>query len=370
MNKNTSYDQESDNLILNFVGDIMFARKIKDKLLANDTQIISEDIIRIFKTSDINCANLESPIVIKSRPISPDGFFSISKSIDYLKLLNINILSIANNHIFDCGDLGIEETIEILSQNNIKYVGLGKNYEEAYKPEIVKVKNFSIAFFGATTNKFVTLRKSNYKISFLEEELIFKEFVKKIKQKVDLTVLIYHGGNEFVPFPPPSLREKLQRLLGEVFDVIITHHPHIIGGYEQSDKGFIWYSLGDFIFDSNVPSRKRGCILQLNLTLRKEFNINVFPTLINDDLYINIAPPDISQEIKEKINGFSIYLSEPNYEKGYLFLYLESLFKFQLERILSIYKKEGFLSVIKFILKRLNIFIIYIYRIIRREYNE
>jgi poly-gamma-glutamate synthesis protein (capsule biosynthesis protein) len=74
--------------------------------------------------------------------------------------------------------------------------------------------------------------------------------VEQAKRKSDIVIVCAHGGNELMPLPSAQRRQQLQRLVDAGADLVIGHHPHVPQGWEQYANGYIFYSLGDFYFDS------------------------------------------------------------------------------------------------------------------------
>ena len=79
----------------------------------------------------------------------------------------------------------------------------------------------------------------------------------KAKTKCDWLILNYHGGEEYTRYPMPKKRSKLKKYLNYGVDVIIGHHPHVVQGIEKIDNKFIFYSLGNFIFDIKQQRDKK-----------------------------------------------------------------------------------------------------------------
>ncbi len=271
---------------LGFVGDIMLSREIGVKIEKGEINFL-ESINYLLKDIDIFCGNLESPI---SDTAPKKGVFRApKKSIEIIK--RFNILNLANNHICDSGSEGIEDTINLLKENKILHVGIGRTLFEAYKPAIIEIKGHRVAFLGCVTHEispYMEKIKNSYYIALLGNILEAK--IEKLKGRVDFIVVLVHGGDEFVSFPPPSMKEALEKLILKGADLIVTHHPHVLGGYQiikrDEDDKLIWYSLGDFIFDSFVNKRRETGILIVKLNKNKINSFSLIPLYINENYHL------------------------------------------------------------------------------------
>ena len=137
-----------EEIKLSAVGDILLNSNHFDSLDGKFTDLLKE-ISSEFESRDIIFGNLETPLTSAGKPI-PDKCCLRSKpeSIAALEEVGFNILSLANNHMFDFGIQGFEETIQILDTKKIKRFGAGLNLAEARKPAIIKTKDCTIGFLG------------------------------------------------------------------------------------------------------------------------------------------------------------------------------------------------------------------------------
>ena len=133
-------------------------------------------------------------------------------------------------------------------------------------------------------------------------ELIAKR-IAEVKAKCRWCVIVCHGGEEFAPMPLPYVRDKYLKYIDLGADVVVGHHPHVPENYELLDNGkAIFYSLGNFIFDTNYQRAhlytEQGILLKLIFTEDK-MDFNAVGIQINrDSERIDIAPlPDIFTNI-------------------------------------------------------------------------
>ena len=132
-----------------FTGDIMLAREIGKKLLdSNNIQIISERVSLILDEADFCIGNLECPVSEIALPINSQGFRALPHSLNQIK--KFDLLTLSNNHIFDCGKLGALDTINHIKLNNILFSGLLIDENSYIQPIIKNVKGKNFAFFSCS----------------------------------------------------------------------------------------------------------------------------------------------------------------------------------------------------------------------------
>lgn len=215
---------------------------------------IDDQLKSVIKSSDISICNFEAPIKINNmkaiKKVGPHIYQS-PKSIRYLKDCGFNAVSLANNHIYDYGHEALHETIEKLKKHSIKHVGAGDDFMEAYQTTIINKKGIKIGLIAGCDNEFGCLfeKKNRGGYAWLFHHMI-EDNIRELKPIVDSVVLIAHAGVENINMPIKEWRDRYKRLCDIGVDVIIGHHPHVPQGYEKHNKALIFYSLGNFYFDT------------------------------------------------------------------------------------------------------------------------
>lgn len=220
-----------------FVGDIMLDRGVEVLIRKNSVFYPFEKIKNFLRGIDIVVGNLEGPI-LKNPPHFPQDslkFAFSSETLRALSFFNFNLLSLANNHTFDTGKKGLEETKELLSKEKINFVGHPINCKEDFLFE--KEDLFFLAF-----NKTFPFNCSN-------EEIV--DIIREIRQtnKNKFLIVIFHWGNEYQNKSSIFQQDLAHQVINAGADLIIGHHPHVVQEIEEYKGKLIFYSLGNFIFD-------------------------------------------------------------------------------------------------------------------------
>lgn len=207
--------------------------------------------------ADLSIANLEAPLTGCNNPIEKTGP-NIKVPTSFLKPLKENgfkVVTLANNHIMDYDEEGLKSTINTCNKEDVKYVGAGKNLEEARKPLIITIKEKKIAIINIAENEFCSATKDSYGANSLN--VITNHYdIKKAKKENDFVLVISHGGREHYQLPTPQLRERYRFFIDSGADAVIGHHTHCYSGYEHYNNKPIFYSLGNFIFDYKKKYQK------------------------------------------------------------------------------------------------------------------
>ena len=270
---------------IGFTGDISFSGYFKDAYAKPD--LISPEVYEFFKETDANIINQESPIteskITKKKRLSHR---TEPEAIDYInKMFNNPIYSIANNHMMDYRRIGMIDTLESLKLRNTRYIGGGKDIREASK-YIILGDSVKIGVLAVQYKKFKIATECHTGTFHQSNEALLKKRIEEMKKKenVDWVVIVYHGGDEFLFSPMPYTRKLLRRYLSYGADVVVAHHPHVVQGYEDFGKKIIFYSLGNFIFDTEYQrvqeGTENGVLLRMDFD-KDSFTYKEFPININ-----------------------------------------------------------------------------------------
>jgi hypothetical protein len=205
--------------------------------------------------ADFSMANLETPVAPKaSKGVREFVFNAPVVLVSAMKDVGFDLLSMANNHVYDQGRQGLIETIQNLKASGMEFVGIGDRCSDAVGAKTITVQGFKIAFLSTSQLYNVRLnRKSDEAcVSELDEAAILKETSRARAAGAEIVVLSVHWGTEYKTVPREEEVKLAHRLLDGGVDVIVGHHPHVLQPvevYPASDgrMTFVAYSLGNFI---------------------------------------------------------------------------------------------------------------------------
>lgn len=278
-----------------FLGDVMLGRLVNEILKKEKPEYIWGNTLEILKKADLKICNLECVISDKGQPwsLTPKVFHfrSDAKNVKVLKVANINLVSLANNHSLDFGYEALLEMLEILKKNKILYSGAGLNLKEASQPAVFYLKGKKIGFIAFTDNEpawsaeedkpgifYVELRKNGENIDYLFE------LIKKTKKVVDFLIVSAHWGPNWGYEPLKEHIYFAHKFIDYGADFIFGHSPHIFRGIEIYKNKFILYSAGDFVDDYAVDEVERNdesFIFIYNKISSKEY-LELYPTIIEN----------------------------------------------------------------------------------------
>ena len=205
----------------------------------------------LLQSADFSMVNLENIFgdesigapIIKGGPnlISEDGFM------EYVHALNPTVVGMANNHTNDFGEGAMQHTMDLLREGGYKYIGAGKNLDEAYLPAKLSKDGIDVTIIAICENEYggataTTAGTAVYNLHRAGKAII------NARADGFKPIVFFHGGNEHNPFPAPSKVDLYRHFIDIGAEAVIAMHTHCPQGYEYYEGKPIVYSMGNFFF--------------------------------------------------------------------------------------------------------------------------
>ncbi len=254
-----------------FTGDIGFDRYMDRRW--EDEHFLSQEVLDFFHSADHVCANVEGALIDAADDGSRGVFFHAMNpaATKVLMDMHADIWSIGNNHTMDAGREGVISTKKIAADLGCQTLGAGLNEVEASEPVYLEEAG-GIGMFGVSyMSECIPATATEPGVFRWDDMAYIEKRIKEVKEKCRWCVIVAHGGEEFTSLPNPYTRNRYLKFLELGADVVVGHHPHVPENYELFDNGkAIFYSLGNFIFDTNYQRvhlyTDLGVLLKLKFT--------------------------------------------------------------------------------------------------------
>lgn len=229
---------------------------------------ISKELAEVLESADIRIGTLETAIgnaptfYEEKMSRKADVIHVLDQDISKLSHLNINIVSLANNHFFDLGPEGAYHTIELLDKMGIEHIGAGQNIEDASKAVIKHVNGESVAFIAFCDWRDETVGWCPFATEttpgvnpMLDDHV--KSEIKKYKSHCDYVVVMPHWGIEHTYVTTNYVHKMSQLMIKSGADLILGSHPHRVQPVVNFKNASVAYSMGNFLFPNRliVPPR-------------------------------------------------------------------------------------------------------------------
>ena len=251
-----------------FVGDIMLA-DTPGKVVKSGRDPFAP-MASILNTADVRVGNLESLIATIGTPVpdKPYTFRAHPRTLPLLKR-HFDALALANNHSGDYGPLAFNEMLGLLERTGIPYFGGGRTLTEAHRPLIIERQGMRIALLSY--NEFFprSFEADTGKpgIAWSEDEQVRLDIATaRTTYRADLVIPFMHWGWEHERTASQRQRQLARLMVDAGADAVVGGHPHVTQDIEQYRGKPIFYSLGNFVFDSfSDAANNTGWVLRMEL---------------------------------------------------------------------------------------------------------
>jgi hypothetical protein len=248
----------------------------------------------LIEGADVAFTNLESPVAPQTGvPIAQAKQYDFNAPPEFLASLvetGFDVVSFANNHVYDQGREGFVETLQHLEEAKLVYVGAGKTCAEAASPRMFEAQGLKIAMLGTSKlyNDRLNAGPDEPCADTFELQRVLSAAKAARADGAEVVILSIHWGVEYATAPTEEQVELAHALLEGGVDVVLGHHPHVLAPIEvlhtaDGRLGVVAYSLGNYISNQsawyepglNPPSSanpRDGVILSLRV-VRREYGL-------------------------------------------------------------------------------------------------
>ncbi|MBD5467253.1 MAG: CapA family protein [Lachnospiraceae bacterium] len=312
------------------VGDL-FPTESNEKLFEKGDidQLFGKEIRELFGRCEYRIANLEGVLTESSEKISKRGpcIKASPGCMTAIKRMNIDCLSLANNHILDYGEKGLASTCKAIRDAGAAYVGVGDNMDEMKKVHRFEVDHMQIGVLSCAEYEFSIATKHHAGANPFDALEILDD-IAALKESCDYVIVLYHGGKEYYRYPAPYVQKRCRKMAEKGADLVLCQHSHCIGCMEEYHGATIVYGQGNFLFDFGGNEFKNtGLMITANPRSKA---IRFYPVLRKNNT-VRIASETLSKKVLREFEKRSGEIKKEEFvAKRYEKLAQETLLSYKL----------------------------------------
>jgi len=249
---------------LALAGDTMLGRSVARTLATTPPQtLVAPEIRAALSQADLVVLNLECCISERGRPWEAPGkpffFRAPPRAVELLALLEVDCVTLANNHALDYGVDALADTMDHLTAAGIATVGAGANLGQARRPAVLTARGLRLAVVGITDHPpdfAAGPDRPGVAFADLSRQVPswLAQLVREAGAQVDVTLVTPHWGPNMTAAPVRHVRRAATALLEAGATLIAGHSAHVPHGV----AGRVLYDLGDFLDDYRVDPGLRN----------------------------------------------------------------------------------------------------------------
>lgn len=257
------------------VGDVMLGRRVQKTIdEKGDMEWPFRPMAKLYEEMDFTFANLENPFYSGKNPnVTPKGkhYAVLYAKPDHAKSLvkhKFTAVNLANNHAMDQDLRGVKETLSTLDANGIAHTGVGLDLDQAWTPMYVDVRGLKIGFIGASyTSRNDEGQAKNPYVARIEDEKRLDAAIKAAHEKANFVVVTFHAGDEHKFKPNDRQKKFVKAAVRSGADIVMGGHAHVVQPAEKIDGTWVFYSMGNYIFDQPAFDNSEAIGIEINLAL-------------------------------------------------------------------------------------------------------
>ncbi len=262
---------QSDAVTITFTGDVLLDRGVRQRIeRSGPDALFSPSIDSLFSTSTYVVGNLECPATLVRQPNYKWYIFRGEPQwLDCLHRHGFTHLNLANNHSIDQGRKGLLDTRKNIIRAGMTPFGADSTMAAAAQPLLLTTMPrpvYILASLRLTLENFPYLPFSPSPSQESMDSLILRVADLRQQHPDAVIVVSLHWGGEHTLRPVSQQRMQAHQLIDAGADILVCHHPHTLQTIELYHGHYIYYSIGNFIFDQTRDINSKAAVVQLTVT--------------------------------------------------------------------------------------------------------
>ena len=306
-------DSNNDIATLSFIGDVSLADNwyimpAYDERGEGVNGILSDAVLDIMRNSTIMVANSEFTVSNRGTKMAGKQYTFRAKPerLAIYDEMGVDLVTLANNHVYDFGKDAFLDMLDELNNYNIPYIGAGRNFEEASKPYYYIINGYKIALLNGTrAEKYILTPEAtdeNPGVFRCYDTTNMVNKIKEVRENSDIVITIMHFGKESSHELEKEQISSAKEYIDAGSDIIIGHHAHVLQGIEFYNGKPIIYNLGNFIFNAETVDT---AIFQILLDKSGNMEYKMIPA-IQKNKYTDLLYDADKQRLINDFNSWSI----------------------------------------------------------------
>lgn len=298
-------------VVISVAGDILLDRGVANAIRQNGPAYPYEGVARLFNQDDITVANLECPLTMVDGGAMKAKRFVFKAdplSADTLKAAGVDALMLANNHTMDYLSEGLADTMKALDSAGLLYAGAGQSGDDI-RPCFIERNGVRIGIlsYSSLPPEGFMYDDSSATIAYARAGFLddLRSEVTNAAAECDFLMVYFHWGTEYRHDVSDLQIEIAHAAVDSGASAVVGSHPHVLQGIETYKGVPIYYSIGNFVFDKQIPEgTDEAVILQFTVGKKGIAAVNALPVVIKD-CQPKLAEAQKADEIKANLIRYS-----------------------------------------------------------------
>ncbi|HEX6497797.1 MAG TPA: CapA family protein [Micromonosporaceae bacterium] len=272
------------DITLEFAGDVHFTQRTA--ALLKDPATAFGPVATVLSQADLAMVNLETAVTERGTPQPKEFHFRAPASAyQAIKAAGVDVVTVANNHVLDYGQVGLQDTIDNAKAAGVPIVGVGRNASEAYAPWYTEIRGTKIAILAVSqvhelesTWKALDNRPGEAMASNVTRAAAA---VAEARKHADVVIMYVHWGHEGDQCPTSEMKTFAAKMAAAGADIVLGTHAHLLLGDGWLGKTYVQYGLGNFLWWWDDAFSNDTGVLRITLHDKKIAKTELIPAEIS-----------------------------------------------------------------------------------------
>jgi poly-gamma-glutamate capsule biosynthesis protein CapA/YwtB (metallophosphatase superfamily) len=271
------------SVTLAFAGDVHFTGRTAR--LLRDPATAFGPIATVLKSADFTALNFETSVTSRGTPQPKTYHFrTVPSAFAALRDGGVNLVTMANNHVLDYGQVGLADTLAAAKAARFPYVGIGKDAAAAWAPYVTTVKGRRIAIIGVSqvaelASSWVATDSRPGEANAIDLPRTLAA-VRAARRLASTVIVFMHWGTEGESCPDPNQLSLARQLAAAGASIIIGAHALMLQGSGWLGHTFVAYGMANFLWWENSYSTATG-VLELTLHPHAPLTARFIPAVVS-----------------------------------------------------------------------------------------
>jgi poly-gamma-glutamate synthesis protein (capsule biosynthesis protein) len=269
--------------VLAFAGDVNFAGRTAR--LLGDPATAFGPIAAVLRSADFTAVNLETAVTSRGAPQPKTYHFRTPPAaFTALRDAGIDLVTMANNHVLDYGQVGLADTLAAARAARFPYVGIGTSAAAAWAPYVTTIKGVTIAVVGVSqvaelASSWVATGQRPGEANAIDLSRTLAA-VRAARRLASIVIVFMHWGTEGEACPDSSQLSLAPQLAAAGASIIIGAHAHMLQGSGWLGHTFVAYGMGNFLWWERSYSTATG-VLELTVHPHSPLTARFIPAVVS-----------------------------------------------------------------------------------------
>ena len=261
-----------------------------------------------FLRADLVFVNLEEPITSSEIQTAYKKPEDLASNRDYIlrarnsglpglmKQAGVGLVGLANNHMLDYTEAGLQDTLNAFQAAGLPTVGAGLK-SQAERPYVFEKRGQRVALLAFSDvvpiHAAATATQPGVASSKLDRDLIAA--IQRARRETALVVLLIHWGGQGERLITPRQRHVGRLAAQAGCAAVVGDHPHVLQGIEYVGRVPVFYSAGNFAYASHRPASQEAILVRLIADRGNLRRVELVPIVISP-----MGAPRVAEEARAR----------------------------------------------------------------------